>query len=661
MRIRSKRILIIFFELFSIPALLLLGLTYWMFQFDMNNSLKLIQQNSVISASSQKSLLESKLSVVTGDIMFLSGTYSMKNLLHTSDHRQARQNLAEDLKLFAEHRAIYDQVRYLDLNGMEIVRINYADGKAGIVEEAQLQSKKDRYYFRDSAGLIKGAVYIASVDLNVEHGEIERPFKPVLRIAAPVFDAEDNRQGIVILNYLASKLFKVVDKLDGSMGSISMMVNREGYWVKGKTPEDEWGFILTERKHKTMANLYPEVWGVIQQAERGQLTTSEGIFTFVAIRQKWLDGGMEEGIHSPHPGSLPSLTAILHTPASVLRENARKVLPRYIIPSLLLLLVWTLVCFFMSRSSADKEEDRQKMDEKDMRIRSIIDVAFDSIITINQRGIIESFNPAACKLFGYLGHEVIGQKINMLMTSPDREYHDTYLRDFVGKGTGNNINKPLALKALRRDGVVISVIMCIGARKIGNDWLFTGICRDNTEHEEDQNRLKEMATRDALTGIYNRRFFNEQVMQEFNRAKRYNSDLSIMILDIDHFKTLNDEKGHQAGDYYLVQFAALLKQASRSADIVARYGGDEFVMVLPHTSLDKAIVLADRIRLASLKLVPEQEDTAIINTVSVGVAAVSDRVDSFGELILEADQALYQAKRAGRNQCSTGTTPPPRQ
>ncbi len=649
------RIRNIFLKIFTVPALLLLGITFLMYQFDTDNSLKLTRQNAELNIANQKDLFEQEFSVVVGDLIFLSRLHSMNDLLHNAEDRITQQVLAKDFKLFANQKRKYDQVRYLDRHGMEVVRINYRNGKADVVERKKLQSKKGRYYFKDSLDLDRGEVFVSPVTLNVEHGEIERPLKPTIHLATPVFDDQGNRHGMVILNYLASKLFSLIDKAGVATGSTSMMLNHAGYWLKGETAEDEWGFMLEDRKDKTMAKVYPGAWSKMEHEKQGQFMISEGIFTFTTVTQNQIESTEERGSNDNF-NQLQSWKIVLHTPASVLRENRWKILPRYIVPDLVFLFIWAAACFFLSRGRASREEAQRKLDDKDEHMRNIINIAFDSIITINERGIIKSFNPAASHLFGYLENEVIGQKVNILMPSPDREYHDIYLQNFIETGKGKIIQRPSVVMGMKRDGEKFPMVICIGAKKIDNSWMFTGICRDNTEHEEAQRMLQEMAIHDGLTGIHNRRYFNEQLISEFNRAKRYGKDLSVVILDIDYFKELNDEKGHQMGDAYLVQFAELLKQTSRSIDVVARYGGDEFVLLLPLIDSSQALIMAERIRVGVTKLDIAQQDESIKNTISVGVAALLDgQIESSDELIRNADQALYHAKRMGRNQCARMT------
>jgi two-component system cell cycle response regulator len=163
-------------------------------------------------------------------------------------------------------------------------------------------------------------------------------------------------------------------------------------------------------------------------------------------------------------------------------------------------------------------------------------------------------------------------------------------------------------------------------------------------------RLRDLAVRDGLTGLFNHRHSQELLVHEFDRAGRYSEPVSLLMIDIDHFKDVNDRHGHQAGDLVLRDVAGRLREGVRTVDVVGRYGGEEFIAILPHTGTDDAQRLAERLRRAIAERPFRVGDTEIRATVSIGVATFpSGRVGSAAELIREADDALYRAKSQGRD------------
>jgi diguanylate cyclase (GGDEF)-like protein len=163
--------------------------------------------------------------------------------------------------------------------------------------------------------------------------------------------------------------------------------------------------------------------------------------------------------------------------------------------------------------------------------------------------------------------------------------------------------------------------------------------------------MNQLALTDALTGINNRRHFNLQLTNEYARAKRYGTPLSLVLLDLDHFKVLNDTHGHHEGDKVLKHVATLVSKHLRTNDFVARIGGEEFVVLLPSTNRNEAFQLIERIRekIAQLTLTTDTKKHMTI-TASFGIAELSPETASEEALLKQADQALYKAKSNGRNQ-----------
>jgi diguanylate cyclase (GGDEF)-like protein len=171
---------------------------------------------------------------------------------------------------------------------------------------------------------------------------------------------------------------------------------------------------------------------------------------------------------------------------------------------------------------------------------------------------------------------------------------------------------------------------------------------DNLRHANRQ--LEALSVTDELTKLFNRRFLNKKLDDEFRRATRYSHFLSCLMMDADHFKTVNDTYGHSFGDVVLKEIAAILFETAREVDICGRFGGEEFIALLPNTDIEKAFIVADRLR----KKIEEHnfvhEGTTINRTVSIGISALPEELikDEF-QLVEWADIAMYAAKTQGRN------------
>ncbi len=186
---------------------------------------------------------------------------------------------------------------------------------------------------------------------------------------------------------------------------------------------------------------------------------------------------------------------------------------------------------------------------------------------------------------------------------------------------------------------------------LNGEWLIAEVNVDITQRKQMENKLKHMATHDPLTGIYNRNEMELRLTDEIERASRYNHNLSIFMLDIDHFKAINDTYGHKIGDDVLCSIAKNMESSIRNTDYVARYGGEEFVVILPETDISKAKELAQRmLKKIAEHRVPISNDQEINVTISIGIATFSDHAKTGLELLKVADSCMYAAKQAGRNQ-----------
>jgi diguanylate cyclase (GGDEF)-like protein len=180
-------------------------------------------------------------------------------------------------------------------------------------------------------------------------------------------------------------------------------------------------------------------------------------------------------------------------------------------------------------------------------------------------------------------------------------------------------------------------------------WLPSAV-RERGRAEQRAQDLENLAAVDGLTGLYNRRHFETLARSELARCQRYVRPLSLLLLDVDHFKLINDRLGHAAGDRVLRRIAEMCSASKRDSDVVGRIGGEEFAVLLPETAPDAAQQFAERLRSAVRESPIVIEGETIVVTVSIGVAGATLRTSSIDALSRFADQALYDAKRAGRDQ-----------
>jgi signal transduction histidine kinase len=250
-----------------------------LYRHELHNEQLLHQEEGTHHLELQTAMLTREFDAIRSDLLFLTEQAILRDF--TTRGRPGKMELRQEYLLFSRTKQIYDQIRYIDEMGRESVRIDFHDGRPMAAPEDQLQDKSGRHYFEGARGLQRGLVYVSPLDLNVEHGRIEEPLKPVVRFAAPVFDESGQHRGIVVLNYLGRKLIdELIDVSPGTPGS-TMLLDSKGHWLHGPTAEDEWGFLFGNEHTYGLA--HPGAWQRISSSPRGQFIDQDGLTSFATI------------------------------------------------------------------------------------------------------------------------------------------------------------------------------------------------------------------------------------------------------------------------------------------------------------------------------------------------------------------------------------------
>jgi len=218
-----------------------------------------------------------ELSMVLSDLHYLHNAFK-NELTSTFNYTYVAANWTE----FSTQRRIYDQIRYLDAAGNERIRINISDNGGYAVPEKDLQNKKDRYYFTETVKLNDQYVYVSPLDLNIEHGEIEVPYKPVIRLSTPVYDDQGALNGIIVLNFLADYMLNGFRELAGNSQGDIVLLNASGYRLSSSDPSNDWNFMFDEKKGDTFEKEYPNEWKKLFEGAE-QFTTDKGLITALPV------------------------------------------------------------------------------------------------------------------------------------------------------------------------------------------------------------------------------------------------------------------------------------------------------------------------------------------------------------------------------------------
>ena len=297
----------------------------------------------------------------------------------------------------------------------------------------------------------------------------------------------------------------------------------------------------------------------------------------------------------------------------------------------------------------DRKRTEEALKESTSKFRALVETTQDFIWEVTADGVYSYCSPQTKDILGYRPEELLGKTPFELMPPHEAARVAEIFIDYIGqkapfKALENiNLSKDGGEVVLETSGVPFFSIN-------GELQGYRGVDRDITERKAAEAELLHLATHDSLTGLYNRNEIEKRMIDELHRASRYKQYLSIFMLDIDHFKQVNDDYGHQVGDIVLKSFARVLEESLRETDYAARYGGEEFVIILPETPLSEIKKLAGRLcKNIALHPIPIEGDNVLNITASIGVSAFPKHGDSLVSLLNAADSAMYAAKDGGRN------------
>lgn len=512
------------------------------------------------------------------------------------------------------------QARFIDAKGQEIIRIdrkNIQDIPVA-VEESDLQDKSKRDYFQTVSRMSKEELWHSRIDLNIENGKVEVPYRPTLRVAQPIFRNNQFR-GMVIVNLLASDM---IGGLRKSTRFEHFIIDKDGYFISHPNDQYSWSR-YTNSNFKLYEEFPLEAEKILSGALKGE--------TFYSIQLNDVLNNDDRAILVLKPKEVYK--------SALISSNVKTsifIIVLSIIMSIPLAILASIAPSRLQRSLVSANSELK-------RFSDIID-HYVITATTKTNSIITSVSTAFVKISGYSKDELIGQKINIIRhpDTPNEVYLDLWHTIESGKNWEGEIQN------LDKNGNTYTLNQNIIPVKDQNGAIisYMTVSEDITSKKE----LEHLATIDKLTGIYNRRKLDEYTISELERAKRYKEPFSLMIIDIDHFKRINDTFGHLVGDETLIALTTILTKNIRNSDILGRFGGEEFVILCPQTNTEAIFLLAEKLRIC----VEEYQFSKIEHiTISIGIAQYNHE-NTKEELFEKADKALYEAKNSGRNRTVVG-------
>ncbi len=273
-----KYFLIIFIPL----VLLFVSVNHFLDKTEKEKLLVAIKSSESSSLLHYTKLISNQFEIISTDLAILSESRAIRNFVK-NETKNSQINVEQLFLSVSKRKKIYDQIRFIDTEGKEKIRVNFKDGKTSLVATKLLQDKHDRYYFKNTIKLDKEKIYISPFDLNIENEKIEDPRKPVIRFGIPVFDSNHKKQGVIILNYLGENLLNTFSTHKVLTASQTMLLNEDGYWLYNKNKENEWGFMYANKQNRKIQLGCPECWEKIYNSKKGQFYNKNGLVTYTTI------------------------------------------------------------------------------------------------------------------------------------------------------------------------------------------------------------------------------------------------------------------------------------------------------------------------------------------------------------------------------------------
>ena len=556
--------------------------------------------------------------------------------LHSSNEGNAVQALHQ---LMSIHQSFL-QARLIDTNGNELIRAQrHGQESFNIVDKSELQNKSDRYYVQGGLELAPNEYYISPIDFNEEHGELELPLRPVIRFVTPVFDANQRRQGLFVINYDFGALMLNLQRYFTPFKADAWMISQQGYWLMPTSKR------VTEGDATTQATRFDEafapIWDAIRQGHQTQQHPTLGWFYALPIQPSLAEVGTAPA---------PLAYFIAHRPVESLSWAPLADFGNYFWSLLLaaILLLQLSRAYVRIRYEAESARYESERHQEKLRLSGVI---FDStqeglIVTDTDLKIIAA-NPAASRITGYSDEQMIGNTPRLWSSGKQSKQLYEELWNCLknnGQWQGELINR-------RSNGEIFTALENISAvrNEHGETTNYIAIIADVSDLKQTKAQLHQLAFQDVLTQLPNRRMFRDSLDQMLEMHQRSKGSFALAMMDLDNFKVVNDSLGHAVGDELLKRLAIRLRAIARTQDILARLGGDEFGLLLPGVQHPETVAIALQRILDALNSPVSIEGREIRPQCSIGVALFPTDATHADDLLKAADAAMYVAKAQGRH------------
>ncbi|SNY98865.1 diguanylate cyclase [Halomonas sp. hl-4] len=560
---------------------------------------------------------------------------------HLLSHRDPSQ-LATFLSTLISHSPRYSKLVLIDNQGNEVLRAPQGaktDPRFGYHNHAHTD------YFKGANELFQRDIYISPPGRNLQYELLSGEMIPVVNVATPIFDAAGERQGVVLLSlnwqHLTRSLYQSM-QIDPKASVL--LADAQGRWLLTQDTQQFPHISFGDN----FASAAGESWPLIRRQDEGYVTFDNHLLGFQTedIRTQRYSG-LAGRIFSDSDNLPWVLGVSLPTPSwkSLFKQETT-------VLWFLGLIYATAVAFgvYWAFSSHQQRKLRNNTQRQAAEVRDLYENAPCGYHSLNEDCIVIKMNQTELNWLGYSANDVIDRLHYREVISPDTR--DAFDTAFANVKNGKQDEAECTLTT-RDGGCRHVVIHASGYRHKGRFIHSRATVFDLTERKQLEEKLRAQAMTDPLTGVFNRRYLQAQAAIEMSRGLRHNTPLSLIAIDIDHFKLINDEYGHDAGDEVLKHFTHVMMGLLRQEDLLCRVGGEEFAILLPNTAIAQASQIAERIRATientHVPIEHEGGKQTLHITASFGVTHISPQETTLKAALKRADTGLYEAKETGRN------------
>ena len=620
----------IFLGLFVATSMFFFLVFYFIYQKEYTFQENALTKKAELLLHDVSLILQEEFSRLSGDIFYLTTKYKKANT-----HEDL---LKTELFDFMSYKTDYEKLHLFDPLGGVMFEISTQEGVL-VLKDTQEVSAQEDLFMPEALELQEGEIAISRISAQ-EHLQ-----DSMFQVFSPLVDQTEQTQGLLALSLSFKTLFHKLSSYTKHSKLTLFLANSEGECLFSSPLTS-----YAHKKPKEISQRSSVLWEQIQKYESAVVYDAASSFYFQRF-SPLKNIQQYDVLHSKNKSSTLSesflnkkleLLLIVEIQKDAIAqktwENISKGLP-YLIFGFFLVLFFL---FLFVKMVQEKITNNAQL----KLAASCFENAEDGMVITDPTTTIIKVNKRYTEITGYAEEELIGQKTNILSsgwTAP--KIYETMWTELL-----NNNFWEGEITDRRRDGSIYSQWLRIVTIRDNKENIihFLGVTTDITERKKSEEKIKKLAYQDPLTGLPNRTLFDDRLCKAIEVAKRYNRKLGLLFVDLDDFKLINDTSGHYIGDMFLMQIAKKLQKSIRQSDTLARFGGDEFVILLEDYEKTDIVSIAQRV-LDDLKEPLHINAIEYLPSASIGIAIFPDDAKDKIELLQHADTAMYKAKEFGKN------------